>query len=611
MEPTTQFYLTALLLIAGTAEDGSATLSLAPLVAGDTSVDTMSNIGRRAHSAAQDGFAQILEVQKPQLIWVRDSLVGAYSGKGYVADDFIQRVSMEIPALLRVDSAGDGVDEVHIYKVDDGWPASDDGCWIGQELTADQIESFSPLNPLTSDPNGQFSDPHGRGVLHSLPFDVFGRLGGIYVSVLFDSTSAFGNAGVAEDGFITPSLAHSVAGDTTMDTMSDDGRRARSATQKGFAQTLELQKRQLIWERDSFLSASFEKGNVVDNLIPHVSIERPATLPVDLAGDEVDAAPSYKALRRGQFKSLYSRSIKQSAVVHEETQSAIFTSGWTSIVLLKFSAFATFDRVRCESLEAETRTVVYKTVVECLSRKATSTVGKRLGAMRRFAEFWTARALPPFPLVDSCIHAGLLWLSTDSHARGSSGKSFWVAASFARLMLGLRSRELQLVSQHVTGLTDSLVKHAPVIEQEIALTVEQIKRTEMICCNSESLQDRVLVGSILLMIHGSTRASDMARAMRSLFARDVRQLNEREANEPEGFVELAVLGNKGARNDVHRRLPLPVVDPMVSLRGAKQWDVFLGARIALGQRLLMHRKCVRNARHVWEARGIGLQRRPR
>jgi len=84
------------------------------------------------------------------------------------------------------------------------------------------------------------------------------------------------------------------------------------------------------------------------------------------------------------------------------------------------------------------------------------------------------------------------------------------------------------------------------------------------------------------MIYGSARASDMARAIKLLVDRDVRHLNERDANEPEGFIELAVLGNKGARSDVHRRMLLPVVAPMMSLSGAKWCDAFLEARMALG-----------------------------
>ena len=464
----------------------------------------------------------------------------------------------------------------------DGLLAGDVGFWNRRELTSDPIESFASVNPLASDPIEQFSDSREGGALHSAPVEAPAHLDSNFDSLLFDSASACSNAGIADDGFITPSLARSAAGDTVMDTMSDDGCRDHSATQRGFAQILDLQKPQFIWEQDSFLSAVFGKGNVVDDLFPHVSLKRPASLPVDLTGDEAEEAPIHKALRRGQFRALYSRAIKHSAVVHEETQRANFMAGWTSIVLLNLFAFAAFDKARCENLETELRAVVYTTVVECLSRKATSTVGKRLGAIRRFAEFCTARALPPFPLDDSCMHAYLLCLSTDARARGSSGKSFLEAVRFTSSMLGLRSKELQLISQRVTGLADSLVKQAPVIEQAIALTVEQIKKIEMICCNSESLQDRALVGGILLMIYGSARASDMARAIKLLVDRDVRLLEERDANEPEGFIELAVLGNKGARSDVHRQMLLPVVAPMMSLSGAKWWDAFLEARMALG-----------------------------
>ena len=301
---------------------------------------------------------------------------------------------------------------------------------------------------------------NGRGgTLHSALAGAPERLDRGFDSLLFDSASACSNGGIADDGFITPSFARSAAGDTVMDTMSDTGHVDHSATQRGFAQTLDLQKPRFIWEQDRFLNAVLGKGNVVDDLFPHVSLKRPASLPVDLTGDEMEEAPIQKALRRGQFKALYSRAIKHSAVVHEETR-ANFMAGWTSIVLLNLFAFAAFDKARCESLETELRAVVYTTVVECLSRKAASTVGRRLGAIRRFAEFCAARALSLFPLDDSCMHAYLLSLSTDARARGSSGKSFLEAVRFTSSMLGLRSKELQLISQRVTGLADALVKQA-------------------------------------------------------------------------------------------------------------------------------------------------------
>lgn len=73
----------------------------------------------------------------------------------------------------------------------DGWHAGDDGCCNGHELTADQIESFFPLNPFTCDPIVQFSDSHERGVLCPLLLYFSGCLGGTYDPVLFDGAPAY------------------------------------------------------------------------------------------------------------------------------------------------------------------------------------------------------------------------------------------------------------------------------------------------------------------------------------------------------------------------------------------------------------------------------------
>ena len=193
---------------------------------------------------------------------------------------------------------------------------------------------------------------------------------------MFDKVSTCNSEQVDDDGFITPSIARSAVGETFLDTMSDIPCTDHSATQRGFAQTLDVQKPQFMWEQDNFLSAVFGKGNVVDDLFPHMSLKRPASLPIDLTGDEPEEAPIQKALRRGQFRALYTRAIKQSAVVHEETQRANYMAGWTSIVLLNLFAFAAFDKARCENTETELRAVVYTTVVECLARKARALWGR-------------------------------------------------------------------------------------------------------------------------------------------------------------------------------------------------------------------------------------------
>ena len=87
-----------------------------------------------------------------------------------------------------------------------------------------------------------------------------------------------------------PALRVQQFGETFLDTTSDIPCTDHSATQRGFAQTLDVQKPQFMWEQDNFLSAVFGKGNVVDDLFPHMSLKRPASLPIDLTGDEPEEA---------------------------------------------------------------------------------------------------------------------------------------------------------------------------------------------------------------------------------------------------------------------------------------------------------------------------------
>lgn len=52
--------------------------------------------------------------------------------------------------------------------------------------------------------------------------------------------------------------------------------------------------------------------------------------------------------------------------------------------------------------------------------------------------------------------------------------------------------------------------------------------------------------------------------------------------EPAGYIELGMVGNKGARSDTQKRLVMPVVAPMMTLSGNKWWDSWLSARRELG-----------------------------
>ena len=125
---------------------------------------------------------------------------------------------------------------------------SNGGFWNGSELTSDPVESFASVKPLASDSVERFSDLRGGGALHTAPDEAPAHLDIDFVSFSFDSAPDYINAEIADDGFVTSSFARSAAGDTVMDTMSDDRCRSHSAMQRGAAKILDLEKPRFIWE---------------------------------------------------------------------------------------------------------------------------------------------------------------------------------------------------------------------------------------------------------------------------------------------------------------------------------------------------------------------------
>ena len=125
---------------------------------------------------------------------------------------------------------------------------SNGGFWSGSELTSDPVESFASVKPLASDSVERFSDLRGGGALHTAPDEAPAHLDIDFVSFSFDSAPDYINAEIADDGFVTSSFARSAAGDTVMDTMSDDRCRSHSAMQRGAAKILDLEKPRFIWE---------------------------------------------------------------------------------------------------------------------------------------------------------------------------------------------------------------------------------------------------------------------------------------------------------------------------------------------------------------------------
>ena len=438
-----------------------------------------------------------------------------------------------------------GVDMGQIGKagtIDTEWTQLDSSSFDsrrGQQLTDDPIEMFSYNTwPELSDPISSFAD-----------------------------AEAYESGPEAESGY-DPSVGIAVPEDgmdeniDIPDTLIDSAASANSlnhdATQLRFEQSLVPQQPEFMWEGSGFLPTVFGNGNIADELFPVFSMHRPPRALIDLTGEDPVEPPIRKALRLGQHSPFYLRATKQSTVLHEDSQRQTHVNGWVSLVLLNLEAFSAFDVVLVERSGSELRDLVRETVVECIARKATSTVGKRLGSIRAFAEHCMEHGCSPFPLEDVSMHAYLTRLLNDSQTAGSKGKSFLEAVRFSGAVFGLRSIEGQLVSLRVAGAAELLMRRAPIIEQAKPLTVEQMRKLERECCCSESLQDRAILGAVLVMVFGSARVSDMTRAVRFLVDRGCQDASERRPHEPAGYIELGVLGNKGARRDAHRRMLLPV-----------------------------------------------------
>ena len=451
------------------------------------------------------------------------------------------------------------------------------------ENSGDPISQFTPVENA-ADPIEDFSFEAGVNTA-GLGSDL---TGGLFGAQSMDEASALQAAalqhefGVTDDGFMSVRSEEVHVRNTILDPESQTEVLAHAATQSALLQSLEPPVPQFMWEQTGFLGTVFGQNNLVDELFPTTSLKRPPCHLIDLTGTVDEEAPIQKALRQGQVRRIFLKVFRQSSISNEETQRANFINGWTSIVLMNVFAFSAFDKCRLECEDDELRATVHLTVAECLARKATSTVGKRLGSLKRFVDFCAQSALSPFPLEDRNMHGYLSQLVQDPHASGSSGKSFLEAVRFSSAMLGLRSDETNSISQRVAGLAETLVKRAPIIDQADPLSVDQVKRLERACCSAEPLPDKIILGGILIMVYGSARASDIAKAVKLLVDIDPRPDTPGLDTEPNGFIELGVLCQKGARSDTHRRMLLPVVAPLFSLSGAKWWESWMESRAAMG-----------------------------
>ena len=233
-------------------------------------------------------------------------------------------------------------------------------------------------------------------------------------------------------------------------------------------------------------------------------------------------------------------------------------------------------------VDQPSRDMIMRCLAECFAAKATSTLGKRLGSMSKYAAHCEASSLTAFPLSERSLYSYLRALHDDPKSPASVGRSFLEAVRFSAAMLGLHGLDRDRVPQRVSGLAELLAKRAPCVKQASPLSVQQVATLEETCCTAEAMQDRILVGGLLLMLYSCARASDMSRVVKLVVDRVQTDGARLDKHTVAGFIEASALHTKGARSQTHKRTLLPLVAPMTGVTDWCWWDHYLQAREAMG-----------------------------
>lgn len=212
------------------------------------------------------------------------------------------------------------------------------------------------------------------------------------------------------------------------------------------------------------------------------------------------------------------------------------------------------------------------TIIEDIAGlKSTATLLKRLGAMRKFMTWSSAQKLAALPFRESYLYAYVrhLW---DSQAASTSAQSFVEAVRFSWALFGIDGEP---ISKRVSGAAAKLAARSGPIKQAPPLSVEQVKELEFAVVHAESCQDRLLAGSLLVLLYARCRFGDGQRATSLI-------VDLAGASSSTGFVELAVRAYKTATSARKKRQILPVVAPIFSLSGLAWFDAWMAARAGLG-----------------------------
>ena len=341
------------------------------------------------------------------------------------------------------------------------------------------------------------------------------------------------------------------------------------------ALSLSVEQPKFFWETDPFLQTIFG----CDDLAAP-SLKRPE-LPIDISSSPADTVWDYlQKPKRHAAGGLCAEVIRHVELKDEKDKRASVISNWSSLVCIDLDAF-TLGNALGMSPHGTTHADVESSLHACFARKATSTLSKRFYALNKFVNYCCRNGLQFFPAREHVVFTYLQQLNADSTTSPSAGRSLLEALRFARGVLGLKADLVELGTTRVDGLAIELTKRAGPIQQAAPLSVQQVMALERFVAETDDLQDTVIFGGMLVLLYSCGRFSDGQRAVNMILDCELGALDV-DALECQGYMELQVLGHKGARSDILKRTFLPLVAPIYSLASVDWFRSWLLAREALG-----------------------------
>ena len=338
---------------------------------------------------------------------------------------------------------------------------------------------------------------------------------------------------------------------------------------------LQVDQPKFFWETDPFLKTMFGTGE-----LEGPSLKRPEP-PIDLTvGGYNTVWDVLKRPKPDQAVGICSSVIKHVEVRDEKDKRVSIISNWSSLVCINLEAFSLSDTLTASNCQV-THADVEMSLTACFSRKATSTLSKRFYCMNRYVNHCSRNGLQFFPVKEHIVFTYLKHLLDDERTSPSAGRSFLEALRFTCGVIGLKGDLAILGSTRVDGLAVELMKRAGPIQQAAPLTVAQVVALEKLVANCDALKDKLIFGGLIILLYSCGRFSDGQRAVHMILDADLKAMDS-SALGCQGFLELQVLGHKGARGDVLKRTFLPLVAPIYSMGGSDWFRAWVQAREVMG-----------------------------